>query len=105
MSKRGPRMRIPKRSAPKPGPTPPAPLDVEALEADLELACLEAIRGDARGPHLARTLERVCTDVLRARGLEGRVQAQSSAAGTGVQITLAPGPQRVGVIRLALEVG
>ena len=101
---RGPRMRLPRRAPPTSGDeAPPAPsLDLGELESSLEIACLDAIRGDPAGPRLARTLERVCREVLRSTGLDGRIRAHSGPQGTGVEIELPPGPDRVGVVRLSI---
>ena len=70
------------------------PEDPDLLD-DLEIACMDAIRGDAPGPELATRVQRACGDVLRARGCTGaRVQCTSSRAGTVVRIGL-PGPGNV----------
>ena len=69
------------------------PDDPDLLD-DLELACLDALRGDATGPLTASRLQRACEDVLRRRGVAGaRVTASSTRAATQVRIGL-PRPDR-----------
>jgi hypothetical protein len=64
------------------------------LAEDLEIACLDEMRGDSYGPGLARRLERAVTTVLRRRGLTARVEAVSNRNGTRVAIGFqAPGKQ------------
>ena len=64
------------------------------LQEALEIACLDAMRGDPYGPTLATRLERAAGDVLRARGIRGcRVSAKSGRSGTSVRI-LVPAPAR-----------
>jgi len=74
------------------------------LADDLEIACLDALRGDPPGPHVAARLQRACLDVLRARGIGGaRVEARSDGRGTAVTILLPIEGRRVErvVLRLA----
>jgi hypothetical protein len=71
----------------------PPQLDVSELYEDLEIACLDMMKGDTFGPILAHRLERTCLEVLARNGLEGaRVEVQSGPRGTQVQIGL-PGPK------------
>lgn len=64
------------------------------LYDDLELACLDTLRGDATGPLTASRLQRACEDVLRRRGVVGAVvRATSTRALTEVRIGL-PRPDR-----------
>ena len=77
-------------------------LDEDLME-DLEVSCLDAMRGDPPGPGLARRLERAVGDVLRRRGLTARVQATSDRSGTRV-ILLFPKPDRT-VQQVVLTVG
>lgn len=64
------------------------------LADDLELACLDALRGDPPGPLVASRLQRACLEVLRARGLAAaQVDARSDRRGTTVTIRL-PTPDR-----------
>lgn len=92
-------MRLP---APTPHPNPRTPVstldpDDPDLQDALELACLDAIRGDPPGPVVATRVQRACLDVLRAHGAENaRVKVRSDRAGTFVQILL-PAPS--GVVR------
>jgi hypothetical protein len=78
------------------------PFSVE-LREDLEIACLDAMRGDPWGPTVATRLQRTCIDVLRAHGLSSaRVKATSDRSGTRVSIFL-PGPKnRVNEVVLSL---
>lgn len=74
------------------------------LQDELELACIDALRGDPPGPAVATRLQRACIDVLRKRGVDGaRVSARSDRSGTAVQILLpSSGPKvRQLVLRLA----
>lgn len=63
------------------------------LHDAIELACLDAMRGDPHGPLLASRLQRACEDALRSRGVAFKaVRATSTAAGTAVHVLLlAPG--------------
>ena len=67
-------------------------MDPELAE-DLEIACLDEMRGDSYGPRLARRLERAVITVLRRRGIHARVEAVSDRTGTRVAIAL-PMPDR-----------
>jgi hypothetical protein len=64
------------------------------LRDDLEIACMDALRGDPPGPGVAARLQLVCTEVLRKRGITGfRVEAVSDRKQTAVMILL-PKPNR-----------
>jgi len=78
------------------------PFSIE-LREDLEIACMDAMRGDPWGPTMATRLQRTCIDVLRAHGLsDARVRATSDRSGTRVSIFL-PGPdKRVNEVVLSL---
>ncbi len=74
------------------------------LADELELACLDALRGDPPGPAVATRLQRACLDVLRQRGIEGaRVFATSTRAGTAVRVVLARRGARVTELVLELH--
>lgn len=77
-------------------------LDADVME-ELEVACLDEMRGDPPGPGLAKRLERAVGDVLRARGIDATVQATSDRSGTRV-ILLLPRPDRT-VQQVVLTVG
>ena len=82
----------PKSSAASRRPAPQT-LEVSELYEDLEIACLDMMKGDTYGPILAHRLERTCLEVLVRHGINGaRVQVQSGPKGTQVQIGL-PGPK------------
>lgn len=68
------------------------PEDPDLQEA-LEVACMDALRGDPPGPLVASRLQRACADVLRRCGEpNARVDAVSDRRGTSVRILLpAPG--------------
>jgi hypothetical protein len=74
-----------------------------ALREDLELACMDAMRGDPWGPKMATRLQRTCIDVLRTHGMSKViVKATSDRTGTRVSIHL-PGPaDRVNEVILSL---
>ena len=60
----------------------------QSLLEDLEIACMDAMRGDPAGPRLATRLKRVCEQVLTRGGARGvRVQVTSSRAG-GTRVAL-----------------
>lgn len=73
------------------------------LAEELEIACMDEMRGDSYGPGLARRLERAVGDVLRARGLTARVQAVSNRQGTKVAIGFSSGGARVQKVVLTLR--
>lgn len=73
------------------------------LAEELEIACLDEMRGDSYGPGLARRLERAVTTVLRRRGLAARVEAVSNREGTRVAIGLVQEGQRVQKVVLTLR--
>lgn len=78
--------------------------DLSALREDLEIACMDAMRGDPPGRLLAGRLERVCKDVLRRSGLaKARVVVESNRSGTRVHVAL-PKPDRT-VQRVVLTLG
>ena len=59
------------------------------LHDDLELACVDQMRGDAYGPMMASRLQRACEGVLRRKGATGAVvRATSTQKGTAVKILL-----------------
>ena len=75
-----------------------------ALREDLEIACMDAMRGDPPGRQLAGRLERACRDVLRRHGLpKAKVHVESSRAGTQVHIAL-PKPDKT-VQQVVLRLG
>ncbi len=94
---RGDHPRIPmSRRAAQPRPTrvPPPQLDPsdEDLREELELACLDTLRGDPPGEIVARRLELACRRVLEGRGVKNAlVRATSGPRGTRLVIGL-PGP-------------
>jgi len=66
----------------------------QELSEDLEIACLDAIRGDPPSPSVARRLEWAVQEVLKQHGWQGaKVQAKSDRSGTAVQILL-PKPDK-----------
>lgn len=73
------------------------------LSEDLEIACMDEMRGDSYGPGLARRLERAVTTVLRARGIHARVQAVSNREGTRVAIALPMADKQVRRVVLTLR--
>lgn len=76
----------------------------EDLREDLEIACLDAMRGDPPGPGMAGRLERVVKELLMRRGVKGfQVNARSDRAGTSVTIIL-PAPAKI-VRKLVLTLG
>jgi hypothetical protein len=78
-------------------------MDPADLLEDLEIVCLDAIRGDPPGPQLAARLTAVVTGWLHARGIAARVEATSTRRGTAVKILLGkPGAR---VRELILTVG
>lgn len=73
------------------------------LYDDLEVACVDTLRGDAYGPMMATRIQRACEDVLRRRGAQGaQVRVISSSRGTGVRILLPRPDKTVGEIVLRL---
>ena len=60
----------------------------EDLREELEIACMDAMRGDPPSPSLAKRLELAVGDVLRRRGIQAKVSAKSDRAGTSVTILL-----------------
>lgn len=79
------------------------PEDPDFLD-DLELACLDAMRGDASGPLMARKLERTCKQVLARWGAKSAVvQATSTHRQTAIRIGL-PKPDRT-VHEIVLRLG
>lgn len=106
MGTKGPRMAMQRLSrAPSLPEVPTEQPDFGSeLMEDLEIACLDAMRGDAYGTVLASRLQLVCMDLLQRRGIEGvRVRAQSDRRGTSVQILL-PQPDKT-VRELVLTMG
>ncbi|TNE85085.1 MAG: hypothetical protein EP330_27165 [Deltaproteobacteria bacterium] len=73
------------------------------LAEDLEIACLDEMRGDSYGPGLARRLERAVMTVLRSRGISARVEAVSNRQGTKVAIGFLKPGARVEKIVLTLR--
>ncbi len=79
------------------------PEDPDLLD-DLEIACLDAIRGDPPSAALATRVQRACIDVLRARGCDKPlVRAQSDQRGTFVQIGLPQPGNKVQQVVLKLQ--
>jgi hypothetical protein len=108
MSRNSGRFKLAKPHAVTPATPPPtAPARVfeldEDLMEDLEVTCLDAMRGDPPGPGMAKRLERAVGDVLRARGITAVVQATSDRSGTRVVI-LVPKPDKT-VAQVTLTVG
>lgn len=60
------------------------------LAEELELACIDAMRGDPPGPGMAKRLERTVTDLFYRKGIEGRVEARSDHRGTKVAVGIMP---------------
>ena len=78
------------------------PFSTEIRE-DLEIACMDAMRGDPWGPAMATRLQRTCIDVLRAHGIDGaRVSASSSRHGTEVRILLPSNGDKVNEVLLSI---
>ena len=105
MSK-GPRIPLPKRAT-KGGPaaSPSRTLDPQDpdLQEDLEIACLDALRGDPPSDAVARRLERACRVVLQRYGVaEPYVHATSNRSGTRVSIRLPDDQARVREVVLTL---
>ncbi len=76
----------------------------QELSEDLEIACMDAIRGDAPSPTVARRLEWAVLEVLRTHGIDdAEVTARSERSGTAVQILLKQ-PDKT-VQQLVLTVG
>lgn len=71
------------------------------LAEDLELTCIDTIRGDPPGPGLAARLARNVKAVLLSRGIQGRVEAKSDRNGTFVTLFL-PTPEKT-VQRVVLQ--
>lgn len=64
------------------------------LAEDLEIACMDEIRGDPPGPGLAGRLARIVKVVLMRHRIEGaRVEAKSDRNGTFVTLWL-PKPDK-----------
>ena len=79
------------------------PEDPDLLD-DLEIACLDAIRGDSPSAALATRVQRACIDVLRARGVESPlVRCQLDPRGTFVQIGLPRPGNKVEQVVLKLQ--
>jgi hypothetical protein len=92
-----------RKSAPSaPVPAPPKGFDADLME-ELEVACLDEMRGDPPGPALAKRLERAVGDVLRAHGIAATIQATSDRSGTRV-VLLLPKPDAT-VAQVTLTVG
>lgn len=91
-------MTSPRFKLPKAKPTPKAASISSTtlstrLHEDLEIACMDAMRGDPWGPQMATRLQRTCIDVLRAHRMPNvTVKAISNQSGTRVSIFL-PGPK------------
>jgi hypothetical protein len=102
MSSRIP-MRRSRQAKPNTAPsTEPGHSDAELLEA-LEVAAMDAVRGDPPGPTLATRLQRVCIDVLRHAGIQGaKVHAVSTRKGTAVRVLLPSDGARVRQLELTL---
>ena len=103
---KGPRIPLPKhrQTTGHIATTPPGldPQDPD-LQEDLEIACLDALRGDPPGNGVARRLERACRAVLQQYGVsEPYIRATSNRAGTQVCIRLPDGPARVREVTLTL---
>ena len=78
------------------------PFSIE-LREDLEIACLDAMRGDPWGPAMATRLQRTCIDVLRGHGIEGaQVKTSSDRTGTRVSILLPTPDNRVNEVILSI---
>ena len=107
MGSKGPRMTMrrsrPTAKQPEVAPAKQPDFTSELME-DLEIACLDAMGGDAYGSSLASRLQLVCMDLLRRRGFKDtRVRAQSDRRGTSVQILL-PQPDKT-VREIVLTMG
>lgn len=76
------------------------------LEEELEIACLDEMRGDPPGPSMAKRLERAVMVVLRRRRIRGaRVQCTSGPRGTHLTLLLPVDGQRVRQVVLTLGQG
>lgn len=74
------------------------------LQDELELTCLDALRGDPPGPAVATRLQRECLALLRRRGAAGaRVEARSDGRGTFVRILLPAGGDAVREVMLRVS--
>ena len=79
------------------------PNDPDLLD-DLELSCLDIMRGDAWGPQMATRLERTCKEVLRRWGAtDPIIQATSTHRQTAVRIGLRRPDKTVHEIVLRLD--
>ena len=103
---KGPRIPLPKtgrgssHSAKAPRGLDPQDPD---LQEDLEIACLDALRGDPPGNGVARRLERACLAVLKRYGVaEPYIRATSDRSGTKVCIRLPDAEARVREVILTL---
>jgi len=76
----------------------------EDLLEDLQIACMDTMRGDPPGPILASRLRLACQLVLSQRGIQGaRVQVTSSRrGGTRVALRLPAPGRRVKEVVLTL---
>jgi len=73
------------------------------LQEDLEIACLDALRGDPPGEGVARRLERACLAVLNRYGVsQPYIRATSNRSGTKVCIRLPDDNARVREVILTL---
>lgn len=74
------------------------------LREELEIACMDALRGDPPGPGVAARLQLVCTEVLRKHGISGfRVEAMSDRKQTAVRILLPKANKKVEQVVLTLR--
>ena len=103
---KGPRIPLPKAGQ-QAGRTPEGPRGLDPqdpeLQEDLEIACLDALRGDPPGDGVARRLERACLAVLKRYGVsEPYIRATSNRSGTRVCIRLPDSGARVREVVLTL---
>lgn len=74
------------------------------LHEDLEIACMDALRGDPPGPAVASRVQLAVIDVLRRHGHRGaRVEVRSDRRGTFVQILLPKPGRRVEEVVLRVQ--
>ena len=74
------------------------------LSEDLEIAAMDAIRGDPPGPAVARRLEFAIRDVLILHNLSSaRVIVSSNQSGTTVTLLLPTPSDRVTEVKIRLQ--
>lgn len=73
------------------------------FQDQMEVALLDAMRGDPPGPLLAQRLQRTAQDVLARAGCQkARIEARSDRSGTAVRISVPDAKKQVRQIVLTL---